>query len=99
MKPVSVSPEHGIAQQNDGISRAAAVTFWFYKRCISPLVHVVASSGCRYLPTCSEYAYTALVRFGVWRGGWLAVKRLMRCHPWGKSGLDPVPERVSGLKA
>ena len=47
---------------------------------------------CRYLPTCSAYAEEALRRHGVRRGVWLALKRLGRCHPWGGSGYDPVPE-------
>lgn len=55
---------------------------------------------CRYLPTCSQYAREALVAHGAGRGGWLATRRLARCHPWGGHGLDPVPgadaERTEG---
>ena len=46
--------------------------------------------SCRFLPTCSEYAIEALQRHGAARGGWLALKRIARCHPWGGSGYDPV---------
>ncbi len=46
---------------------------------------------CRYQPTCSAYAIDAIAAHGAWRGGWLAVKRIGRCHPWGGSGFDPVP--------
>jgi uncharacterized protein len=49
-------------------------------------------SPCRYIPSCSEYAAIALDRHGATRGGWLAVRRLCRCHPWGGYGADPVPE-------
>jgi hypothetical protein len=47
---------------------------------------------CRYLPTCSDYADEAIARHGVWAGGWMALARICRCHPWGGSGHDPVPE-------
>lgn len=47
--------------------------------------------SCRYSPSCSAYAITALQRYGALRGGWLTVKRLSRCHPWGGHGYDPVP--------
>jgi putative membrane protein insertion efficiency factor len=46
---------------------------------------------CRFAPSCSAYAIEALERHGVFRGGWLTLKRLLRCHPWGGSGFDPVP--------
>lgn len=49
---------------------------------------------CRHLPTCSEYADEALARYGLWAGGWMAFARISRCHPWGTSGLDFVPERL-----
>ena len=59
----------------------------FYKRNISPM----NPPACRFIPTCSEYAYEAIDRYGVWKGGWLALKRLLRCHPLCKGGYDPVP--------
>jgi putative membrane protein insertion efficiency factor len=50
-------------------------------------------SPCRFVPTCSAYAAEAVELHGVARGGWLALRRITRCHPWGGHGLDPVPER------
>lgn len=47
---------------------------------------------CRFEPSCSEYAIRALERFGPWRGSYLAMRRILRCHPWGGTGYDPVPE-------
>ena len=51
----------------------------------------VLPPSCRYQPSCSAYAITALERYGALRGGWLALKRIGRCHPWGGPGPDPVP--------
>ena len=59
----------------------------FYQYCISPL----KPSCCRYTPTCSEYAVQALRKHGPLKGSWLALKRILSCHPWGGSGYDPVP--------
>ncbi|MFA6219642.1 MAG: membrane protein insertion efficiency factor YidD [Erythrobacter sp.] len=47
--------------------------------------------SCRYAPSCSQYAIEALGKYGAIKGGWLAMKRIMRCHPWGGHGYDPVP--------
>lgn len=67
-------------------------------RLVCAYQHVFAyrSSPCRYLPTCSNYALDALERHGAVRGGWMALRRITRCHPWGSSGWDPVPERRAG---
>ncbi len=72
-------------------SRAAGILFAFYKKLLSPAIHAVGISQCRYLPSCSDYAYCAVVRYGWLRGGWMAVRRVARCHPWGPGGFDPVP--------
>jgi len=59
----------------------------FYRNFISPL----KSPSCRYIPTCSEYAMTAIEKYGAFRGSRLAVKRILRCHPFHAGGYDPVP--------
>ncbi len=51
---------------------------------------------CRYLPTCSDYARSAIEKHGAWRGFWLGLSRVSRCHPWGGDGYDPVPEVYEG---
>src|SRR5271156_6637339 len=77
---------------------ALRCAFRVYKSVLSPLAHAISPTQCLYLPTCSEYAYVALARFGVVRGSWLAVRRLARWHPFAKGGLDPVPEKKSAVK-
>ncbi|MGB3075251.1 MAG: membrane protein insertion efficiency factor YidD [Chitinophagales bacterium] len=59
----------------------------FYQRIISPWLMPV----CRYTPTCSEYAVQAIIKYGPFKGGWLAIKRIVSCNPWGGHGHDPVP--------
>lgn len=61
----------------------------FYKSAVSPYL----PSQCRFHPTCSEYAADAVVAYGAAKGGWMGLKRLVRCNPWASGGFDPVPER------
>lgn len=63
----------------------------FYQRWLSPALHSVGTGGCKYLPTCSEYAVVAISTHGPLRGTGLALWRLLRCNPFGRGGLDPVP--------
>jgi putative membrane protein insertion efficiency factor len=68
-----------------------------YKLTLSPFLAALTGgpgTGCRFVPTCSEYFVQAVEAHGVLAGGWLGLKRLCRCHPWGGSGYDPVPERL-----
>ncbi len=58
-----------------------------YQIFISPLF----PPSCRYTPTCSHYSIEAMKKYGILKGGWLGIKRISRCHPWGGSGYDPVP--------
>jgi len=66
-----------------------------YKLTLSPLI----GQSCRFLPTCSDYARDALITHGPVRGGWLTVRRLCKCHPFGSSGYDPVPAREASPPA
>lgn len=59
----------------------------FYSLSISPLI----GPSCRYTPTCSSYATDALKKYGIFKGGWLAAKRIVSCNPWGGHGYDPLP--------
>lgn len=71
-----------------GAARLASIVLRGYQLLVSPIYGPV----CRYAPSCSHYAQEAVLTHGVLRGSWLALKRLARCHPWGGSGFDPVPE-------
>jgi uncharacterized protein len=70
--------------------RAGRLAVRAYQLTLSPLI----GFHCRHLPTCSSYADEALARFGLWAGGWMTLARLLRCHPFGTSGLDFVPEAL-----
>ncbi len=61
-----------------------------YRLVLSPLL----GNNCRYLPSCSAYGYEAIGLHGAAKGSWLTLKRLCRCHPWGGTGFDPVPQSV-----
>lgn len=73
------------------MARIFALPIRAYRLVLSPWVGM----HCRYQPTCSAYALEALERHGALRGTWLAARRILRCHPWGSSGFDPVPEAAS----
>lgn len=60
---------------------------YIYRYSISPLI----PPRCRYTPTCSQYTVEAILRYGIFKGGRLSIKRIFSCHPWGKTGFDPVP--------
>src|SRR5689334_8300266 len=73
--------------------KLARALIWGYRHTLSPLV----GYNCRHLPTCSVYADEAIDRYGLWAGGWMTLARLLRCQPWGTSGIDNVPaEKPAG---
>jgi len=75
-------------------ARLAAAAIRGYQWTISPIKRLFLgpNAGCRFYPTCSEYARQAVLRHGLLRGGWLALKRIAKCGPWHPGGHDPVPE-------
>ena len=83
--PIALSP--GLT------ARALTIGIRAYQLTVSPTLHALAGpgAGCRFSPTCSHYALEALAAHGALRGGFLATRRILRCHPWGAHGPDPVP--------
>ena len=76
------------------LAKAFRLAIRGYQRLVSPFF----PAACRYSPTCSQYAVEAIQLHGGLKGFWLALRRIGRCHPWGGSGFDPVPEVSSGTK-
>jgi len=73
------------------LAAAALGALWLYKRTLSPVLYAIGVR-CRHYPSCSSYAVDAFHKHQLWRAFWLTVSRLLRCHPWGSHGVDPVPE-------
>jgi uncharacterized protein len=79
-----------------------------YRYWLSPAIHTLFPSNCKFHPTCSRFAFEAIELHGAWRGGWMSLRRLTRCHPFSRGGFDPVPlplksvpvsKRASGVSA
>ena len=73
---------------SDAVAGVMLALIGVYRRFISPLI----GPRCRFTPTCSAYGLEAIQKHGPWRGGWLTLKRLLRCHPFTPCGCDPVPD-------
>ncbi len=73
---------------NGALGRLLLALINFYRRFISPVI----GQRCRFVPSCSAYGLEAISKHGPWRGGWLTIRRLLRCHPWTPCGFDPVPD-------
>ncbi|MEO7041095.1 MAG: membrane protein insertion efficiency factor YidD [Gemmatimonadaceae bacterium] len=87
-------PVHDDVQEQVPTGQRRSVGIWilrgpirFYQLAISPMM----PAACRYYPTCSNYAIQAIDKYGPLKGGWLAVRRILRCHPFRPGGFDPVP--------
>ena len=86
--------DRGLKEDRAGMERRRSVAMWvlrgpirFYQLAISPMT----PSVCRYYPSCSNYAIEAIDKYGAMKGGWLAIRRILRCHPFRPGGFDPVP--------
>jgi len=73
--------------ESEAVKKVVLALIHFYQRFISPSL----PPSCRYTPTCSHYTYEAIERYGLVRGGWMGIKRILRCNPWHPGGYDPVP--------
>lgn len=78
-----------------GLRQLFVLPIRLYRLLISPML---GPSKCRFHPTCSQYAIEAIEEWGIFKGTWLAIRRIGRCHPWGGFGYDPVPKKVKKEK-
>ena len=76
------------------VTESLVLVIRLYQTVLSPLM----GGQCRFTPTCSNYAIEAVRQFGAVKGGWLALKRILKCHPLGSKGYDPTPPRAAGAK-
>jgi len=76
------------------IKKILIAPFIFLVKIYQTLISPLTPATCRFQPTCSHYTLEALNKHGLFKGGWLAVKRIFSCHPWGRSGYDPVPDKT-----
>ena len=86
---LSGDPSPSLQQRlSQGVAALMLALIGFYRRFISPMI----GPRCRFTPTCSAYGLEAIQRHGPWKGGWLTLKRVLRCHPFSDCGCDPVPD-------
>lgn len=83
-----MTPKLFLRKINYFLGKLIIVLLVIYRYCISPIL----GHRCRFIPSCSEYMQEALKEYGVWRGGFLGLKRIASCHPWHEGGYDPVPQ-------
>jgi putative membrane protein insertion efficiency factor len=84
----SLALDPALAGPSRWLARLLLALIGVYRRWISPLL----GPRCRFIPSCSAYGLEAISRYGPWRGGWLTLRRLLRCHPFSPCGCDPVPD-------
>lgn len=77
------------------MKKLVLISIKLYKKTLSPILVRVFGNSCRYSPTCSEYSYIAIKKFGLLKGLRLSIKRLLKCNPFFSFGFDPVPENIN----